>query len=317
MDNHYFLGEGCTVSGLTFFDANDVFWFNIDRLRMPIEEMLSVMSVSSTGIKSSSHNRRELDLQTTSEEYTTVLMEIKTSFDVIPLESFNAIRGLTNPFECLGKGPRKLFINRSAMKLANLDFILNIVDVDKYRGQNLNFVDVCGGPGGFTEYILQKCNFCGIKCTGYGISLEVTDESSLSYSCNWKLSHLQANRGISVSDEHLMETEADCSFRIIKGDGTGDICKINNLNSLVDSITRGGHKMHLLSLPVQIVDVVTADGGLDICRDRLDNEELSMGLMICEIISMIKTLKCGGMFILKFISIQKVSIIFIPMSDSL
>ena len=31
-----------------------------------------------------------------------------------------AIRGKTNPYECLGKGPRRLFINRSATKLGSL-----------------------------------------------------------------------------------------------------------------------------------------------------------------------------------------------------
>lgn len=34
-------------------------------------------------------------------------------------DDYWAIRGKINPYECLGKGPRRLFINRSATKLGN------------------------------------------------------------------------------------------------------------------------------------------------------------------------------------------------------
>lgn len=53
---------------------------------------------------------------------------------------FSRARGKVNPFECLGKGPRgSAFINRSALKMANMDHCFEI-----FGDKCLTYLDVCG-----------------------------------------------------------------------------------------------------------------------------------------------------------------------------
>lgn len=67
------------------------------------------------------------------------------------------MRSKGNLFEKLNKGP---FLCRAAMKIANLDVVLNHeltqpVTRAGHRVLSMRdlfyFADVCGGPGGFTE----------------------------------------------------------------------------------------------------------------------------------------------------------------------
>jgi len=79
---------------------------------------------------------------------------------------YNLVRCKANPFEKIGKGP---FICRSAMKMANIDAMLGFALTEPkshtlepiVRGNELfYFADVCGGPGGFTEYVV----YCSVRC---------------------------------------------------------------------------------------------------------------------------------------------------------
>jgi hypothetical protein len=52
------------------------------------------------------------------------LFELRESFDEIPPQKFTEARNKCNEYERIGRGP---FVNRSAMKLANLDFVFKLV----------------------------------------------------------------------------------------------------------------------------------------------------------------------------------------------
>lgn len=82
--------------------------------------------------------------------------------DNIKVEDFLKVRSICNPYEKIGG---VFFMNRAAMKMANMDAIFdfmftspktesgkNMVD----DGNLLYFADVCAGPGGFTEYVLWR-----------------------------------------------------------------------------------------------------------------------------------------------------------------
>ncbi|CAH8837433.1 unnamed protein product [Trichobilharzia szidati] len=62
-----------------------------------------------------------------------------------------------NPYEMIKKG---IFMNRAAMKMANIDSIFNGMFTSAApRKDILYFADVCAGPGGFSEYTLwRRCN---------------------------------------------------------------------------------------------------------------------------------------------------------------
>lgn len=68
-------------------------------------------------------------------------------------ELFRA-RSRSNPYESIKKG---IFMNRAAMKMANMDSMLNF-ELTNFKQVKLGrtkellyFADVCAGPGGFTE----------------------------------------------------------------------------------------------------------------------------------------------------------------------
>jgi len=66
--------------------------------------------------------------------------------------SYSNLRSVCNYYEQLAKGPdlvhiknKKCFINRSAMKIVNLDYAYNLVEMN--NNDKFTFVDLAGGPG--------------------------------------------------------------------------------------------------------------------------------------------------------------------------
>jgi hypothetical protein len=134
----------------------------------------------------------------------------------IPKYDFLEARKLANRFEILDEPAFNPFLNRSALKLANLDCILKVCAraastiwsifsmMDFLKGSvytlfsgpvieswapfssllllvqgqfvsksgaegsqgRLTFVDLCGGPGGFSEYLLRRCEAMDKPATG-------------------------------------------------------------------------------------------------------------------------------------------------------
>ncbi|CAN0090309.1 unnamed protein product, partial [Hapterophycus canaliculatus] len=124
------------------------------------------------------------------------LSRVKGGFGEIPPVVFKRARSACNPAEALGSGS---FLNRSAMKLANIDAVLGeqlslpsrpSADGGQAEGKTLPegacireslregespsallFADLCGGPGGFSEYLLRRRRRQGLSARGWGISL--------------------------------------------------------------------------------------------------------------------------------------------------
>lgn len=142
-------------------------------------------------------------------------MTLCSSRQDIPKYDFLEARKLANRFEILDEPAFNPFLNRSALKLANLDCLLKvcaqpaasqrqyfqhdglfdrvcvhiqgliiessapvssprllvqgqIVSKSGAEGskERLTFVDLCGGPGGFSEYLLRRCEAMGKPATG-------------------------------------------------------------------------------------------------------------------------------------------------------
>ena len=63
-------------------------------------------------------------------------------------DNYDYKKKMINPIEFKIKNTPIKFICRAAYKLANIDYVFNIME------NNNNFADLCGGPGGFSEYLL-------------------------------------------------------------------------------------------------------------------------------------------------------------------
>ena len=118
---------------------------------------------------------------------------------------FIRARRACNPMECLGEGRHggmnTMFVNRSAIKLANVDACLDFVLTQGDYDVPLRFVDLCGAPGGFSEYILHRCEENQVPCTlGYGMSLDGMNENGKGL--QWKI---EEGAWIECGQLHLKE----------------------------------------------------------------------------------------------------------------
>ncbi|KAG7371208.1 FtsJ-like methyltransferase [Nitzschia inconspicua] len=233
-----------------------------------------------------------------------------------PEQEFCTARSQANPMECLGTKyglNHKLFLNRSAIKLANLDAILEFSltantkttttatatngDTTTAAATNVFlFADLCGAPGGFSEYLMKRCQQRHQPCRGYGVSLLGTNEHG--QGCNWKLDACLQQPG--------NEKVIGSSYWISKGaDGTGDVYKWDNIIQFQMEIQQD---LAQAGLPLQKMDLVVADGGFDAQRGSECQEEVSQKLVLCELAAALELLKEGGMLIIKLFGCQTESI---------
>ncbi|CAG8450794.1 6739_t:CDS:10 [Diversispora eburnea] len=180
-------------------------------------------------------------------------------------------RGKANPYEKVGES---IFLNLSAMKLACLDSQISFTGVKRYdpvKDPVFWFADLCGGPGGFAEYLLWRKHSCGEKVFGWGITLT----GSLDYDL----------------DKFNPDSMVKKSFEPIYGeDGTGDLYKEENMNYFAKIVMEGTHG-------------IGADLGFDIRGQESHQERLLKHLLLCQIITMFITLKKNGVFVLKVFEI--------------
>jgi 23S rRNA U2552 (ribose-2'-O)-methylase RlmE/FtsJ len=186
-----------------------------------------------------------------------ILQKVKRSFNV---PHFQEARDATNPFEHIGKS---IFINRAAVKLANIDAVFEVSGQFGFDHQQseaqFTFCDIAAGPGSFTQYLQYRYP----NARGFGITLR--KPSSL----DWSLKFIDQTR-----------------FEAFYGpDETGDL--YTNWHPFIT---------HVLTAYPEGVDLVTADGGFE----TLERQEfLSSRLLATQATVGIACTKIGGNFVLK------------------
>jgi hypothetical protein len=75
--------------------------------------------------------------------------------DSKPGEEFAEARRMEPLGEGRNEGLNQMFMNRAAIKLANIDAILDFA-LTAGNDENFFFIDLCGGPGGFSEVRKDK-----------------------------------------------------------------------------------------------------------------------------------------------------------------
>lgn len=194
-----------------------------------------------------------------------LLQKIKDAFD---RDGFIEARDAMNPFEYIG---RSVFINRAAIKLANIDAVHHVTDElftfdDKQTSKDFTFCDVAAGPGGFTQYLQYRFP----NAIGYGMTIR-------SENLDWSTRFLDMTR-----------------FTPFYGpDNTGNL--YTNWEPFIQYV--------LKEQPLG-VDLVTGDGGFDL-EDTEDKtllhsqEYLSSRLLLTQILIGIACTKIGGNFVVK------------------
>jgi cap1 methyltransferase len=180
--------------------------------------------------------------------------------------SIVSARRQANVFAFIG---RDAFQNRSATKLANIDYVFNNIARNAKcftSAARLYFADICGGPGGFTEFMLKR------QPRSYGIG--ITLKSAIDFS----------RRTLDIDEERFV---AHYGFH-----GDGNVCNSQNVISFAD-----GAKTFAQSVGVH---VAFADGACDVSGREEDQEQLNRQLIMCEILCALSALRTGGNFICKF-----------------
>ncbi|CAJ0566857.1 unnamed protein product, partial [Mesorhabditis spiculigera] len=208
---------------------------------------------------------------------------VKEVFDHLDQRSLNQARLRANPYETIASG---IFQNRAAMKAANLDAVFDFLftgedpaqvekkcplRLDKV-GENTTrdaplfyFADVCGGPGGFSEYTLWRKNFYNAK--GFGFTLK--------NDCDFNLRKFMASSPL-LFEPHYGETN------------TGDATKPQNIESFEKFVMKGtdGLGVHLMM----------ADGGFSVKGKENIQEICSKRIYLCQLLISLCVLREGGNF---------------------
>ena len=205
--------------------------------------------------------------------------------------TYRSLRNSANHYEPLGKG---CFLNRSAMKLVNLDYEYGLVGpCNSSSGSDpsvpFSFVDLCGGPGGFIEYCVLKARHDGTACVGFGMTLSIAEaERPAMQACNWNVAHLHDPPRSAVVVDGAAPSVPPCAVTVhlVAGvTGDGDVTKPDNIAAL--------RRLLLATLP--------PPGRVDLCSaDGFDTEaDDAFVLVLAQVIGMLTALAAGGCFVLK------------------
>lgn len=166
-------------------------------------------------------------------------------------------------------------MNRAATKLAALDATFGLTSIQD-PSQEFQFADICGGPGGFSEYLLWRIHSWGGSGHGYGVTLKSDKHDEM----NW---HTEKFRN-DIPRHSLSRLE-----------GTGDLYRRDTIE--------GFEKLVLDGTKGRGVNLAVADGGFDFSGSEEQQERLAQRLLLCEVVSMLTCLKQGGHFVCKFFDI--------------
>lgn len=209
------------------------------------------------------------------------LFKKKELFKPISEMAFEQARKKANPYESIGKA---IFMNRAAVKIANIDFLYNLTNTNEFDKPSSSdvsqkdlfyFADICAGPGGFTDYMYWRLDK---RARGFGMTLR--DQNIDKAGHDW------------ASFENFYRTDLIRSFQISYGeDETGSIYSLNNImffRQLIQEKTNG-----------EMVSLVTGDGGIAVDGEENDQERLVKRLVMCQFLCALGILRKGGNFVCK------------------
>ncbi|KAI8784467.1 cap-specific mRNA (nucleoside-2-O-)-methyltransferase 1 [Biomphalaria glabrata] len=222
--------------------------------------------------------KREIDDETTfcSQKTLELVLNGKSVFDVLEPEEMRRARTRSNPYETI-RGA--FFLNRAAMKMANMDAILDFMFTNPKDASGeplvspnelLYFADVCAGPGGFSEYVLWRTKG---ESKGFGLTLRGSNDFKL--------------EDFFAGPPEMFEPH----YGVGGQEGDGDIFNPSNQAEFA--------KFVLSSTDGKGVHFVMADGGFSVEGQENIQEILSKQLYLCQFLVAVMVLRPGGNFVCK------------------
>ncbi|XP_036447172.1 LOW QUALITY PROTEIN: cap-specific mRNA (nucleoside-2'-O-)-methyltransferase 1 [Colossoma macropomum] len=213
-----------------------------------------------------------------SEDLLQLLLRCKSVFDDLEGEEMRRARTRSNPYETI-RGA--FFLNRAAMKMANMDHVFDNMFTNPKDGQGkplvrdkegelLYFGDVCAGPGGFSEYVLWRKRW---HAKGFGMTLKGANDFKLEdfYAAPSELFEPYYGEGGVEGDGDITRPENITAFR----------------NFVLENTERRG--LHFLM----------ADGGFSVEGQENIQEILSKQLLLCQFLVALSVVRTGGHFVCK------------------
>ncbi|XP_063958998.1 cap-specific mRNA (nucleoside-2'-O-)-methyltransferase 1-like [Lytechinus pictus] len=211
------------------------------------------------------------------------LLDQKTTFDLLDGEEMRQARTRSNPHETIRGG---IFLNRAAMKMANMDFVCDYMFTSPKHpdgtpvvkdNELLYFADACAGPGGFSEYVVwrrtqsrQKKDF---KVKGFGFTLKGSNDFKLEDFYSAPPEFFEPHYGVNGSE------------------GDGDATNSDNQREFRRFVMEhtGGKGVHF----------VMADGGFSVAGQENIQEILTKQLLLCQFLVAMSIVREGGHFVCK------------------
>eukprot|EP01064_Diplonema_japonicum_P013756 TRINITY_DN21308_c0_g1_i1.p1 TRINITY_DN21308_c0_g1~~TRINITY_DN21308_c0_g1_i1.p1 ORF type:complete len:446 (+),score=80.52 TRINITY_DN21308_c0_g1_i1:42-1340(+) len=212
---------------------------------------------------------------------------IRSGWKAADKTAFEKARNLADPLLNISHNVIP-FRTRAALKLADIDQEAGFLSFQDGLEQ-ATFVDLCGAPGSWTEYMIWAIHTYGYlqnmfvpkKALGWGFSLKTEN-----WLLDWALDNFHT-----TAKKNLLNRK---NFALWGEEGDGDITNNDNLTDFMlkiqEETTHG-------------VDLAMGDGGV-ICEADYENMETQLRrVILCEIIAMMLVLKKGGNFVLKVLDV--------------
>ncbi|XP_038074653.1 cap-specific mRNA (nucleoside-2'-O-)-methyltransferase 1-like [Patiria miniata] len=205
------------------------------------------------------------------------LLSAKSAFDKLDdPEEMRQARTRSNPFETLRGG---IFLNRAAMKMANMDQVFNFMFTSPRDGHErplvghndlLYFADICAGPGGFSEYVLWRRKH---RTKGFGFTIKGPNDFKLEEFFAASPEYFEPHYGVNGAngDGDIMSSDNQIEFRKFVFENTDN---------------KGVH-------------FVMGDGGFSVAGQENIQEILSKQLLLCQLLVALSVLRPGGSFVCK------------------
>lgn len=225
------------------------------------------------------------------------LIEIKNNIDKLEdCKLWDKTKKISNDYELIYLPNKKMKSNsiskyeplsRSYFKLWEIIHDFNLVNCNT----KIKVGALAEGPGGFIEALInyrKKFKLISKEDKIYGITLKSIDKDIPGW--NKAFNFLKKNPNVNISYGE---------------DGTGDIYKLKNIKYFSTLFNRDA-------------DLVTADGGFDFSTNFNKQEQSSLRIIFCEIITALSIQKKGGSFVCKiYDSYTRVTISFIYLLHTL
>lgn len=200
------------------------------------------------------------------------VLRAKSTFDELGENDMLQARTRSNPYEKI-KGA--IFLNRAAIKMANMDALLDYMFTNPVDQQGsplvrpdglLYFADVCAGPGGFSEYVLFRKKWLA---KGFGFTLKERNDFDL---------------------EKFLAGHPETFHTYYGPNGDGNVYSAEN----VEALTK-----YIMAETETGVHFMMADGGFSVKGQENSQEILSKQLYLCQCLVGLNVVREDGHLVIK------------------